>query len=180
MTSLGYSRYSVLKPTNYANPSNSHFTDPSPQFSSIVGATTGCGGAGGSAAELNGNPGYNTIKQSGGRTKRRGNKRSKSHNKRSKHNGKHTRGCRCRRCCKRGKRSMRGGMSSLSPSSFSGAANPPYHQFMGSAQPASFNYAVGSATPLPLNLIGTAPGLRMDIHNNCGPDYGMVQKGLIN
>jgi len=177
MTSLGHSPYSVLKPTTYANPSNSHFTDPYPQFSSIVGATTGCGGAGGSAAALRGNPGYNTIKQNGGRTKRRGsNKRSKSHHKK---NSKHTRGCRCRRCCKRGKRSMRGGMSSLSPAPFSGAANPPYHQFMGSAQPASFNYAVGSARPLPLDLIGTAPGLRMDIHNNCGPDYGMVQKGLM-
>ena len=169
MTSLGYSY--VLKPTTYANPSNSHFTNPHPQFSSIVGGTTGCGGAGGSAASLNANPGYNIV-QTGGRTKRRGGKKhSKSLHKRSKNMRK--------RHHKRGKRSMRGGMSSLSPAPFSGAANPPYNQFMGSSQPASYNYAIGSSKPLPLDLIGMAPNLRMDIHNNCGPDYGMVQKGLM-
>ena len=176
MASLGHS--SILQHTTLANPSDSHFTN---QYSSIVGATTGCGGAGGSAASLNAKPGYNMVKIGGRRTKRRGggNKRSKSHHKRGKRSSKHTRGCRCRGCCKRGKRSMRGGMSSLSPAPFSGAANPPYHQFMGSSQPASYNYAIGSATPLPPSLSGMAPGLRMDIHNNCGPDYGMVQKGLM-
>lgn len=46
-------------------------------------------------------------------------------------------------------------------------------------QPVSYNFGIGSPTPLPLNEIGTANNHMMDIHNNCGPDYGMVSKGLI-
>ena len=192
MTSLGYSPVpgdnsnQILQPTGLANPSGSNFADPIPQFSSNVGAVAGCGGAGGSAAALNGNPGYNVVKQTGGKTHRRGGskKRSmhKSH-KKGKKGGKtrkHARSCRCRKCCKRyRRRSMRGGLSSLSPAPFSGSANLPQNQFM-SNQPVSYNFGIGSPKPLPLNEIGTAtPGPMMDIHNNCGPDHGMVSKGLI-
>jgi hypothetical protein len=73
---------------------------------------------------------------------------------------------------------MRGGLLSLSPAPFSGSANLPQNQFM-SNQPVSYNFGIGSPTPLPLNEIGTANNHMMDIHNNCGPDYGMVSKGLI-
>ena len=187
MTSLGYSPVpgdnsnQVLQPTDLANPSNSHFTDPNPQYSSIVGAVAGCGGAGGSAAALagNGNPGYNVVKQTGGKSHRRGGRRTKKGKKGGK-TRKHGRSWRCRKCCKRyRRRSMRGGLSSLSPAPFSGAANLPYEQFM-TNQPVSYNFGIGSPKPLPLNEIGTAtPGPMMDIHNNCGPDYGMVSKGLI-
>jgi hypothetical protein len=75
---------------------------------------------------------------------------------------------------------MRGGSGAMSPASFSGAANAPYHQFTGS-QPLSFNFGRGSETPLPLNLIGTAqPAPMMDIRNSCGGNYGLVGKGLLN
>ena len=81
---------------------------------------------------------------------------------------------------KRNKRSKRGGLSAMSPASFSGAANAPYHQFTG-GQPLSFNYGMGSRTPLPLNLIGVAnPPPMMDIRNNCGSNHGLVGKGLLN
>ena len=180
MTSLGYSQVSnqVLQPNiaGGANPSNSHFTN---QFSSKVGGVAGCGGAGGSAAALAGIPGYNVVKQTGGKTHRRGGykKRTKKGKKAGKTHNKHARSCRCCKRCR--KRSMRGGLSSLSPAPFSGAANLPHNQFM-SNQPVSYNYGIGSANPLPLNQIGTAtPGPMMDIHNNCGPDYGMVSKNLI-
>ena len=65
----------ILQPniSRGANPSGAHFANPGPQFSSIVGGVTGCGGAGGSAAALLGNPGYNVVaKQSGGKSHRRG------------------------------------------------------------------------------------------------------------
>jgi hypothetical protein len=179
MTSLGYSSISganrILQPniSGGANPSGGHFVNPGPQFSSIVGGVSGCGGAGGSAAALAGNPGYNLMKQSGGKSHRRGGykKRGQSKKRRT------CRGsCHCR---KSKKRTMRGGgMASLSPAPFSGGANAPYHQFMG-GQPTSYNFGIGSRAPLPLNLIGTAPNHMMDIRNNCGSNHGMVSKGLI-
>jgi hypothetical protein len=203
MTSLGYSSVpganQVLQPTGLANPSNSHFTDPYPQFSSNVVATAGCIGAGSSAAALNANPGYNMEKQTGGKHGDRGahvrGGYKKRHSKAKKSRKGKKRGCGCRGTChcrkKRGcrcrgtchcrrrtqKRSMRGGMSSLSPAPFSGGANAPYHQFTG-GEPLSFNYGIGSATPLPLNEIGTAPNHMMNIHNNCGSNHGLVK--LIN
>jgi|688.fasta_scaffold07313_4 hypothetical protein len=185
MTSLGYSPVpgdnsnQILQPTSLANPSSSNFADPIPQFSSKVEAVAGCPGAGGSAAALAGNSGYNVVKQSGGKSHRRGGSKKRSMHKSHKKGKKtHKRSCRCRRCCKRGKRSMRGGLLSLSPAPFSGSANLPQNQFM-SNQPVSYNFGIGSPTPLPLNEIGTANNHMMDIHNNCGPDYGMVSKGLI-
>jgi hypothetical protein len=206
MTSLGYSSLSsanqILQPNiaGGANPSGANFTNPGPQFSSIVGGVTGCGGAGGSAAALAGKPGYNIeATQSGGgyhphhpSHRRGGYKKRGQSNKRgqSKKRCKCRGSCHCRkskkRCtcrgkchCKRSnKRTMRGGMAALSPASFSGGANAPYHQFMG-GQAASYNFGIGSRAPLPLDLIGTAPNHMMDIHNNCGSNYGMVSKGLI-
>ena len=168
MTSLGSSSISyanqILQPNfaGGANPSGAHFVNPGPQFSSIVGGVTGCGGAGGSAAALAGNPGYNIVaKQSGGKTHRRGGyKRGKS-----KKRGR----CHCRRrgkChCRKSNKRQRGGLGAFSPASFSGA-NPPYHQYMSNI-PSSNNFGIGSSTPLPFNLIGTAPGIMMNIHNNC-------------
>jgi hypothetical protein len=35
----------ILPPTNLVNPSNSHFSDPNPQFSSRVGVVDGCVGS---------------------------------------------------------------------------------------------------------------------------------------
>ena len=198
MTSLGYSSVpganQVLQPNiaGDANPSNSHFAD-SP-FSNRVGAVAGCVGAGSSAAALNANTGYNIQKQTGGRAHVRGGYK-KRHSKAKKSRKGKKRGCGCRGTChcrkKRGcgcrgtchcrrrtqKRAMRGGMSSLSPAPFSDGANAPYHQFTG-GEPISFNYGIGSATPLPLNEIGTAPNHMMNIHNNCGSNHGLVK--LIN
>jgi len=165
-----------------ANPSNSHLNDPYPQFSSKVGAVAGCGGAGGSAAELNANSGYNMVKQTGGRHGRGphvrgGYKKRHSHSKKSR-KGKKAKTRKHARSHRRGKRSMRGGLSSLSPAPFSGGASAPYHQFMG-GEPVSYNFGIGSDKPLPLDLIGTAPNHMMNIHNNCGSNDGMVSKGLI-
>ena len=186
-----------------ANPSNSHFNDPGPQFSSIVGGVSGCVGAGGRAAAIygNGNPGYNIEKipyhhqkggwashRRGGKKRQSGNKRSgnkRSGNKRSgnKRSGqKRSNKKRSHRRQKRSnkKRSMRGGLSTLAPASFSGASNLQYNQFTGD-QPLSFNFGLGSTTALPPNLIGMAsPPPMMKIENNCGPDYGLVSKGLLN
>jgi hypothetical protein len=147
--------YQVLQPniSGGANPSNSHFTN---QYSSIVGGVSGCGGAGGSAAALAGKAGYNII-QRGGR--RSGGKRSahkRSGGKRSAHK---------RSSGKRSRRNMRGGLSALSPASFSGGANLPYHQFMG-GQPLSLNYGIGSRTPLVNSGLANPPA-RMGIVNNC-------------
>lgn len=175
-----YSAQRILQPNipGGANPSGGHFTNPGPQFSSIVGGVTGCGGAGGSAAALAGKPGYNTItaKQSGGNSRRGGYNRGQSKRRckcrGSCHCRKSKKRCTCRgkcHCRKSKKRTMRGGgmPASFSPASFHGV-NAPYSQFMGS-QPVSYNYGIGSRAPLPLNLIGTAtPGPIMDIHNNCG------------
>ena len=102
MSSLGHSSVhahsnQILQPIidGGANPPNAHFTNA---YGSIVGGITGCGGAGGSAAALAGNPGYNIVStQHGGRTHRRG-----GYKKRCKCHGK----CHCRvskRCKCRGK-----------------------------------------------------------------------------
>jgi len=77
MSSLGHSPIhapsnQILQPiiSGGANPPNTHFTNA---YGSMVGGITGCGGAGGSAAALAGNPGYNiALKQHGGRTHRHG------------------------------------------------------------------------------------------------------------
>lgn len=213
MSSLGYSLVAennqVLQPNlpGGANPSGAVFTDPIPQFSSKVEAAAGCGGAGGSAASLAGNPGYNVEKkQMGGNVHRRGGKRSahKSHKRSSHKRSSHKRSAHKRSARKSHKRSahkrsshkrsahkshkrsahkrrsMRGGLSALAPSSFSGAANLPYHQFTGN-QPLSFNYGLGSSAPLPPADSGLAnPPPLMNIQNNCGSDYGLVSKGLLN
>ena len=189
MTSLGYSfvpganhNNQILQPTGLANPPNSHFNDPYPQFSSNMGATAGCiGPTGGSAASLNAIPGYNMEKQTGGKHGDRGAhvrggyKKRRSNAKKSnakKSNAKKSKKAKTRKHAHR-KRSMRGGLSSLSPAPFSGGANAPYHQFTG-GEPVSFNYGIGSATPLPLNEIGTAPNHMMNVHNNCGSDHGLI------
>lgn len=185
-----------------ANPSNSHFTDPGPQFSSIVGGVSGCGGAGGSAAALagNGNPGYNMermIHQKGGDSHRRGgnnrsNKRSgnkkrsnkRSGNKRSsnRRSGNKRSGNK-RSSNKRSdnkRRTKRGGLSALSPTPFSGAANAPYHQFMGN-QPVSYVYGLGVDAPIPPSDSWMAsPPPMNNIHNSCGSNHGLVSKGLLN
>jgi hypothetical protein len=75
---------------------------------------------------------------------------------------------------KRNKRSKRGGLSAMSPASFSGAANAPYHQFMGS-QPVSFNYGLGVNAPIPPSDSWMAsPPPMNNIHNNCGPNNGLI------
>jgi hypothetical protein len=174
----GLSANQILQPTiqGGANPSNSHFTNA---YGSIVGGVRGCAGAGGSAAALAGNPGYNIVtkSQSGGYAHRRGGKSKK-------------RNCKCRgKCrCRRGgkskkrsgnKRSMRGGLSALSPSSFSGAANAPYQQFL-SNQPVSFNFGLGSPSmSYQYSALARPPSL-MNIQNNCGSNNGLVGKGLLN
>ena len=157
MTSLGYSPVSnnqILQPNiaGGANPSGAHFAGPYPQFSSIVGGVSGCGGAGGSAAALAAKPGYNVVvKQHGGKNgshRRGGNKRS-GHKKHSH------------------KRSMSGGLSALSPTPFSGAANAPYHQFM-SNQPASYVYGLGVDAPIPPSDSWMAsPPPMNNVHNRC-------------
>jgi hypothetical protein len=182
----------ILPVDGRANESNSHFTN---SFGSIVGGTTGCGGAGGSAAALagNGNPGYNIVKTGGGSSKRRSHKRSLS--KRNKYDrthwwmlkggkrssgkrsgGKRSSGKRSGGKRSSGKRSKRGGLSAMSPASFSGGTGAHYHQFTG-GQPLSFNYGIGSRTPLPHAQIGLANNNMMDIKNNCGSDHGLL--GLI-
>ena len=182
----------ILQPNIAANPSNAHFTN---SMGSIVGGTTGCGGPGGSAAALAGDPGYNIVRKGGSR-KRRSHKRSLS--KREKYDRKHwwmLKGGNKRSGNKRSgskrsgskrsgskrsgsKRSKRGGLSAMSPAPFSGGVNAPYNQFTGGA-PLSFNYAVGgSRTPLPLAQIGLANNNMIDIHNSCSKsDCGLL--GLI-
>jgi hypothetical protein len=174
---LGYSSVNsnqILQPNiagSGANPSNAHFTN---SFGSIVGGTTGCGGAGGSAAALAAKPGYNIVQKGGKRCKR--SKRGGSKRGCSKRSSRSKRGGSKRG----GKRSKRGGLSVMSPSSFSGGTGAHYSQFTG-GQPLSFNYGLGSRTPIPPNLIGEAnPPPMMDIRNNCGSNHGLVGKGLLN
>ncbi len=187
----------ILQPTipGGANPSNAHFTN---QYGSIVGGVRGCAGAGGSAAALAGHPGYNIVpkSQSGGYAHRRGGKSKKRSCKcrgkcRCRRGGKSKkRSCKCRgKCrCRRGgkskkrsgnKRSMRGGLSALSPGAFSGAANAPYQQFL-SNQPVSFNFGLGSPSMSYQDSALANPPPRMDIQNNCGSNQGLVGKGLLN
>jgi hypothetical protein len=203
---LGHSLVSnnqILQPNLAgANPSNSHFTDPGPQFSSIVGGVSGCGGAGGSAAALagNGNPGYNMESmihhphhphhhQKGGKSHRRGGYKKRSSNKRSsnkrssnKRSG-NKRSSNKRSDNKRSdnkRRTKRGGLSALSPTPFSGAANAPYHQFMGN-QPVSYVYGLGVDAPIPPSDSWMAsPPPMNNIHNSCGSNHGLVSKGLLN
>ena len=185
-SSLGHSPIShanqILQPiSGGANPPNAHFTNA---YGSMVGGVTGCGGAGGSAAALAGNPGYNIVaNQSGGKTHRRGgSKRSqrkkrrcrRKSNKRQRGGGwigeylpnSHTeaivQGGACR--CKRSNKRQRGGFS---PTPFSGAT-PPYQQYMSNI-PASNNFSAGSSTPLPLNLMGTATPVPITAFPNCPP-----------
>jgi hypothetical protein len=140
----------ILQPNSAANPSNAHVTN---MFGSMVGGVTGCGGAGGSAAALAGNPGYTNVKQNGGESHRRGgykkrhqsNKRCKCRGKchcksKRRHQSKKHRQSKKRHQSKR-RYAMRGGMASLSPASFSGV-NPPYQQYM-SNLPNSPVYALG-------------------------------------
>ena len=145
----------ILQPTiGGANPSNSHFSGQT--FSSIVGGVTGCGGAGGSAAALAGNPGYN-IAMRGGNVRRGGSISSKRSGKRS--SKRSSKCCKCR-SSRRSKR-MRGG----NPAPFNGGANLPYQQYMG-GQPNSPVFSVGSNAPL-LNS-GMANPPPISVHNRCG------------
>ena len=202
MTPLGNSP--ILQPnTAGANPSNAHFVNPGPglHFSSIVGGVSGCAGAGNSPAALAANPGYNWVKMphqkagAGSMAHRRGGKRSahkkhshkrsahkRSAHKRSAHKrSAHKRSAHKRSAHKRSahkKRGMRGGLSALSPASFSGAANAPYHQFTGN-QPLSFAYGLGGNLSA-ANSGQAIPPPMTNIHNTCGPDYGLVGKGLLN
>ena len=180
MSSLGHS--SIHAPSNQilqpiiiggANPPNAHFTNA---YGSIVGGITGCGGAGGSAAALAGNPGYNiAVKQHGGnigshRQHRRGGYKKRS-NKRC-----NTR-CKCRGKCqskrrgqskkRRGqskKRRHRGGMASFSPASFSGP-NLPYHQY-GSNTPNSPVFALGGSLSPALSGLASPPPID-SVVNRC-------------
>jgi hypothetical protein len=73
---------------------------------------------------------------------------------------------------------MRGGLSALSPASFSGAANLPYHQFTGN-QPLSFSYGLGGNLSAADSAQANPPPM-MTIQNTGGPNYGLVGKGLLN
>ena len=169
MSSLSHSSNQILQPNiaGGANPSNAHFTNA---YGSRVGGVSGCAGAGNSPAALAANPGYNWEKmhhhQKGGAMSHRrgGNKRGhkRSGHKRSAHK----------------KRGMRGGLSALSPASFSGAANLPYHQFTGN-QPLSFTYGLGGNLSA-ANSGQANPPPMTHIQNTVGPNYGLVGKGLLN
>ena len=167
MSSLGHSNYIIPRATG-ANSANAHFTN---LYGSMVGGVTGCGGAGSSAAALAGVPGYNLVQTGGNRAHRRGGyKRSQSKKRSCRCRGKchcrksKKRSCRCRgkcHCRKSKKRNMRGGLSALSPSAFSGAANAPYHQYTG-GQCISTNFSLGAenlpytesalSSPPPINV----------------------------
>lgn len=158
-----------------ANPSGAHFTNPGPQFSSIVGGVTGCGGAGGSAAALAGNPGYNiamkggfTMRRAGGRrrgaSKRVGRKNKKSCKCQNKSLKCRSKRCKCR--CHRSRRMMRGGGDlSATAAPFNGGANLPYHQYMGGI-PSSPGFSVGSETPLMNSGMANPPPISR--YDHCG------------
>ena len=159
MAPLGHSQ--VLQPnlSGGANPSGAHY--PNPMFSSRVEAVGGCGGQ---------NPGYNIVakpQMSGGNNMyRRGGSKRRRHGKSKKHFSKrrHCKKCHCKRQQHR-KRSMRaggGGLSALSPSSFSsGGENTSYGQYGNQAY-----FGVGGVkTALAPNLSGmAAPPPITDIH----------------
>ena len=138
MSSLGHYSNHILQPNvaGGANPSNAHFTNA---YGSRVGGVSGCAGAGNSSDALAAKPGYNWVKmhhqKGGAMSHRRGGKRSNKRSVKSGHKRSHKRSAHKRSAHK--KRGMRGGLSGLSPASFSGAANLPYHQFTGN-QPLSF------------------------------------------
>jgi len=153
-----------------ANPSNAHFTNQYGSIVGGVRGCAGAGGSAAALAGHAGynivprTQSGGDAHRRGGKSKKRGNKRSgnkRSGNKRSgnKHSG-NKRSCKCRgkchcrvnnRCKCRGKcrckskrhrrGAMRGGLSALSPSSFSGA-NLPYHQY-GSNIPNSPVFSLG-------------------------------------
>lgn len=179
----------ILQPNlaNGANPSGAHFTNPGPQFSSIVGGVTGCGGAGGSAAALAGRSGYNiamkggssgmNMRRAGARKSRKGGKSNKRHGSRSnnrkvyKCRGKNcVCGCKCRgkscKCgCYRSRRMIRGGGDlSATAASFKGA-NLPYHQYMGGI-PSSPGFSVGSERPLMNSGMANPPPISR--YDHCG------------
>jgi hypothetical protein len=87
----------ILPETNLVNPSNSHFSDPIPQFSSKVGTVTGCNGSINTPLALNGT-GIYSYKYSGGK-----NKKSKRNHIRMKTNAsrKNKRSCGKRSCGKK-------------------------------------------------------------------------------
>ena len=66
---------SILPKTDLVNPSNSHFTDPVPQFSSIVGPVVGCTGSVTSDLALR-QKGLYSYKYMGGKYRKRSKKRS--------------------------------------------------------------------------------------------------------
>jgi len=153
--SLGYSLVSasdpVLQPnlSGGANPSGAHFTNP---FSSIEGATSGCGGGGS-------NPAYNVVMKGGGTMRRLKRKSKRSRNPYCRCRGgkckcKSRRRCMCKGRChcaksrrgSRGGRSRRGGSSAapLSAAPFTGGANAPYQQYMGGT-PNSPVFSVGGS-----------------------------------
>jgi len=180
MSSLSHSSNQILQPNiaGGANPSNAHFTNA---YGSRVGGVSGCAGAGNSPAALAAKPGYNWVKmhhhQKGGVGRagvhrRGGNKRS---HKRSGHKRSNKRSNKKRSSHK--KRGMRGGLSALSPASFSGAANLPYNQF--GNQPLSFTYGLGGNLSA-ANSGQANPPPMTHIQNTVGPNYGLVGKGLLN
>jgi hypothetical protein len=151
--SLGYSLVSasdpVLQPNlaGGANPSGAHFTNP---FSSIEGATSGCGGGGS-------NPAYNVVMKGGGTMRRLKRKSKRSRNPYCRCRGgkckcKSRRRCMCKGRCHCAKsrhgrrRSLRGGSSAapLSAAPFTGGANAPYQQYMGGT-PNSPVFSVGGS-----------------------------------
>ena len=161
----------VLQPNIHggANPSGAHY--PNPMFSSRVEAVGGCGGK---------NPGYNVVvkppmvggnnnssHRRGGQKKHRRRSNVRKHSSKRRHHSS-KRHCKCRgRCnCKRQqprKRSMRagGGLSALSPSSFSsGGENISYGQYgnqsyfgVGGVKTALAPNMSGMATPTPITDI---------------------------
>jgi hypothetical protein len=158
--SLGYSLVSssdqVLQPNlaDGANPSGAHFTN---MFSSIEGATRGCGGS---------NPAYNVVTKGGGTMRRF--KRSRSPYCRCKgrcHCAKSKRRCMCKGRChcakskrrSRGGRSRRGGSSAapLSAAPFTGGANAPYQQYMGGTAHSPV-FSVGGNSAIGNSAIGNS------------------------
>ena len=178
MSSLSNSSNQILQPNiaGGANPSNAHFTNA---YGSRVGGVSGCAGAGNSPAALAAKPGYNWVKmhhhQKGGTMSHRrgGNKRSghKRSHKRSGHKRSNKKRSAHKKC------GMRGGLSALSPASFSGAANLPYNQF--GNQPLSFTYGMGGNLSA-ANSGQANPPPMTHIQNTVGPNYGLVGKGLLN
>ena len=64
-----YSSDNILPATNLVNPSNSHFSDPIPQFSSKVGVVSGCNGSINSPLALK-RKGIYSYKYTGGKNKK--------------------------------------------------------------------------------------------------------------